>query len=68
MWNILIVLIITIIIWALNPLAHLDSKSPIGGVSQKTKDEVNQIQNEAQQQVDYARKMQKQQEKEIINN
>lgn len=68
MWNILIVLLIAIAIWAFNPLTRFNPKNPISGVSKKTKNEVNQIQNEAQQQVDYARQMQQQEQKSLENN
>lgn len=68
MWNILIVIIIAIIIWAVNPLAHLKSGTPITGVSQKTKNEVNQVQNEAINQVNQARQEQEQEQKALNNN
>lgn len=67
MWNILIVIIVAIVIWAFNPLAHLKSDMPVGGVSEKTRDEVNQVQNQAIEQVNYARQLQ-QQEQEQVNN
>lgn len=64
MWNILIVIIIAIIIFALNPLkdihpVHFQYK---GYVPQKTRNEVNQKVNEVQQQVDYARQLQQQEQ------
>lgn len=66
MWNILIVLIILAIIWAFNPLAHVNLKSPTQ-LDKKTKNEVNQVVNDATQQVNYARQMQ-QQEQDALNN
>lgn len=68
MWNILIVLIIAIIIWMVNPLAHIDNKTPIGGVSEKTRQEVNQVQDEATRQVEYARQIQQQEQQNLDNN
>lgn len=68
MWNFLIVIIIAIIIWAANPLAHLKSGTPITGVSQKTKNEVNQVQNEAIEQVNQARKLQQQEQNSLNGN
>lgn len=68
MWNILIVIIIAIIIWAVNPLAHLKSGTPLTGVSQKTKNEVNQVQNEAINQVNQARQLQEEEQKALNNN
>lgn len=60
MWNILIVIIIAIIIWAFNPLAHLNQKTSTGDLDQKTRDQVNQVVNQAQQQVNQARQVQQQ--------
>lgn len=57
MWNILIVIIIAIIIWAFNPLAHVNLKSPTQ-VDTKTQNEVNQVLNQTQQQIDYAKQIQ----------
>lgn len=68
MWNILIVIIIAVIIWAFNPLAHLKSDMPVGGVSKKTRDEVNQVQNEAIEQVNRARMLQQQEQQALDAN
>ena len=59
MWNILIAIIIIAIIFMLNPLKFADLK-PSVGVDKKTQSEVNQVVNDTQKQVDYARKMQQQ--------
>ena len=59
MWNMLLVLIIAIIIFMLNPLKFNDLK-PSAGVDKKTKTEVNTVVEDAQKQVDYANQMQKQ--------
>lgn len=67
MWNILIVIIIAIIIWAFNPLAHVDLKSP-NGVDKKTMDNVNQVENQAIQQVNKARQAQQQELQNLNNN
>lgn len=64
MWNILIVIIIAVVIWSLNPLIGTEMK-PSAGVDKKTQSEVNKVVNEATQQVDYARQMQ-QQERQAI--
>lgn len=66
MWNFLIVLIIAIVIWMLNPLAKVDLRPPTQ-VDKKTQSEVNQVVNEAQKQVDYARQMQQQQQETADN-
>lgn len=66
MWNFLIVIIIAIVIWVLNPLAHFNQNSP-NGVDKKTINEVNQVQNEAFKQINQARQMQ-QQEQESFDN
>jgi len=66
MWNILIVIIIAIIIFAINPFKGVSFKQS-AQQDQKTRSEVNQKVNEVQQQVDYARQMQSQ-EKESLNN
>lgn len=68
MWNILIVIIIAVIIWAFNPLGHLKSDMPVGGVSKKTRDEVNQVQNQAIEQVNRARMLQQQEQQAIDAN
>jgi len=65
MWNFLIVIIIAIVIWMLNPLAHNEIK-PSAGVENKTRQEINQVENDAIQQVNKARQMQ-QQEQQSIN-
>lgn len=66
MWNILLVLIIAIIIFAFNPLKSVDFR-PQTQVDSKTQNEVNQVVNQATQQVDYAKQMQ-QQENQTLNN
>ena len=68
MWNILIVIIIAVVIWAFNPLAHMKSDTPIGGVSKKTRDEVNQVQNDAIEQVNRARMIQQQEQQSVDAN
>lgn len=60
MWNVLIVIIIAIIIWAFNPLKNLDFKSPTR-VNEKTQNEVNKVVNDVQRQVDYSKQLQQQQ-------
>lgn len=64
MWNILIVIIIAIVIFFINPFKdfHPTSLKYKGYVPQKTRDEVNQKVNEVQQQVDYARQIQQQEQ------
>jgi len=66
MWNILIVIVIAAIIWAFNPLLHNELK-PTVGVDKKTQTQVEQVQNEAIEQVNQARQIQKQQEQSIDN-
>lgn len=66
MWNILIVIIIAVLIWMMNPLSHSSIK-PTPKVEKKTINEVNQVLDNTQQQVDYARKMQ-QEEQNNLNN
>lgn len=66
MWNILIVVIIALIIWMFNPLQHISLK-PTPGVEKKTLNEVNQVESEAVNQVNYARQVQKQQQEQIDN-
>lgn len=68
MWNILIVIVIAVVIWAFNPLAHLKSDAPIGGVSKKTRDEVNQVQSQAIEQVNRARMLQQQEQQNVDAN
>lgn len=68
MWNILIVIIIAVVIWAFNPLAHLKSDMPVGGVSKQTRDEVNQVQNDAIEQVNRARMLQQQEQQDANSN
>lgn len=65
MWNILLTLIIIILIFMFNPLKNVDLK-PGGTVDKKTQSEVNQVVNQAQQQVDYAKQLQ-QQEQQTLN-
>ena len=67
MWNILIVIIIAIIIWAFNPLAHLNPKTSLGGIDQETRNDINQVENQAIQQVNQARQIQKEQENTLDN-
>lgn len=59
MWNILIVFIIAIIIFLINPFKNVNFKQS-AQQEQKTKNEVNQVVNDVQQQVDYARQIQQQ--------
>ena len=66
MWNILIVIIIAAIIWAFNPLLHNDLK-PSVGVDKKTQTQVDQVQNEAVQQVNQARQIQQQEQQSVDN-
>lgn len=56
MWNILIVFIIAIIIFMINPFKNVSFKQSVQQ-EQKTKNEVNQVVNDVQQQVDYAKQM-----------
>lgn len=67
MWNILIVIIIAVIIWAFNPLARVNLK-PSTHVDKKTQNEVNKVVDQTQQQVDYARQLQQQEQKSLENN
>lgn len=62
MWNILIVIIIAIVIWAFNPLLHSDIIPTNNGVDKKTMDNVHQVENQAIQQVNQARQAQQQQQ------
>lgn len=64
-WTLLITLIIAIVVLAFNPLIKFDPKTPIGNVDKKTRDEVNQVQTEAIQQVNYARQMQQNEQSSI---
>lgn len=66
MWNILIVFIIAIVIFLINPFKNVSFKQSVQQ-QQKTKNEVNQKVNEVQQQVDYARQMQQIQQQEQNN-
>lgn len=66
MWNILIVILIAIVIWAFNPLLH-SSLSPTGNsIDKKTMDNVHRVENQAIQQVNQARQAQ-QQEMQGVN-
>lgn len=65
MWNILIVIIIAVIIWLLNPLVHLNQKILPAGVDKKTINEVNQVKNETIQQVNQAREILRQEQNEL---
>lgn len=67
MWNILIVIIIAIIIWAFNPLGHFSPKQSVEN-QQKTISRVNQVENEAIQQVNQARQFQQQEQQNLNNN
>lgn len=66
MWNILIVIIIAAIIWAFNPLLHSELK-PNVGVDKKTQTQVEQVQNEAIEQVNQARQIQQQEQQTVDN-
>lgn len=59
MWNILAVIIIAAIIWAFNPLLH-SSLKPALGVDNKTQKQVTQVENQAIEQVNQARQLQRQ--------
>ena len=61
MWNLLLTLIVIIIIFMLNPLKFTDLK-PTTHVEKKTQTEVNQVVDEATNQVNYARQMQQQEQ------
>lgn len=61
MWDILIVLIIAIFIFAFNPLKGVNFKQSVQQ-TQKNQSEVNQVVNDVQQQVNYARQMQSEQQ------
>lgn len=65
MWNVLIVIIIAIILWMFNPLAHLSQKTPTGNVNKQTTQDVNKFVNGVQQQVDYSKQLQQQQNNNI---
>lgn len=67
MWNILIVIIIAVVIWAFNPLKGVNLHQS-NQVDKKTKNEVNQVVNQATQQVDYARQLQQQENNSLGNN
>ncbi len=58
MWNILIVIIIAAVVWMLNPLLHFNFNTPKTTINKNTKNEINQVIDQTQQQVDYARQMQ----------
>lgn len=58
MWNILIVILIVIIIWVFNPLLHLGSGHVGNSVDKKTMQNVQQVENQAIQQVNQARQAQ----------
>ncbi len=62
MWNILIVLIIAAIVWFFNPLLHFNFNAPKSTLNKNTKNEVNQVIDQTQQQIDYARQMQQPQD------
>lgn len=61
MWNILIVFIIAIVIFLINPFKTVSFKQSVQQ-QQKTKNEAQQKVDEVQQQVDYARQMQQQEQ------
>jgi len=61
MWNILIVFIIAIIIFLINPFKTVSFKQSVQQ-DQKTKSEVQQVVDQTQQQVDYARQSQQQEQ------
>lgn len=59
MISLLITLVIALFLWlTLMPGIHLDKNQHSPGVEQKTIEQVNQVENQTQQQVDYARQMQ----------
>lgn len=64
MWNILVVIIIAILIWAFNPLAHLNQSTSVGDLNQKTKDQINQVVDRTVQQVNQSNNVQ---QKELDN-
>jgi len=61
MWNFLIVLIIAIVIFMINPFKTTSFKESVQQ-TQKTRNEAQQKVDEVQQQVDYARQMQQQEQ------
>ncbi|MDP4121442.1 MAG: hypothetical protein Q8876_10395 [Bacillota bacterium] len=65
MWNILIVILIAIIIWAFNPLLHFGTGPTDNGVDKKTMQNVQQVEKQAIQQVNQARQAQEQGMKEV---
>lgn len=67
MWNILIVIIIAIILWAFSPLGHFCPKNSVEN-QQKTINQVDQVENEAIQQVNQARQIQQQEQQNLNNN
>jgi hypothetical protein len=67
MLRILIVLIIAAIIWMLDPLTNSFKFKPPTHVDKKTQREVNQVINQTQQQVNYARQIQKQESGNMNN-
>lgn len=64
MWNFLIVIIIALIIWMLNPLTFFKQSA---GVDKKTKTEVNSVLDDTTKQVDKARQLQKEEQKTLDN-
>ena len=66
MWNILIVIIIAAIIWAFNPLLREDFK-PTAGVDKKTQTQVDQVENQAINQVNQARELQQKEQQSVEN-
>lgn len=60
MWNFLIVLIIAVIMFMLNPLKFNDLK-PSVGMDKKTKTEVNKVLDETTTQIEKARTFQQEQ-------
>ena len=67
MWNILVVLIIAIIIFAFNPFKNFDFK-PSAHVDKKTQNEVNQVVTQTEQQVNYAKQLQRQESNSLETN
>lgn len=67
MWNILIVLIIAVIIFAFNPFKNVDLK-PSTQVDKKTQTEVNQVVTQTEQQVNYAKQLQRQESNNLDTN
>ena len=67
MLRIIIVLVIVIIIWMLNPLTNSFNFTPQTKLDKKTKNEINQVVNQAQQQANNASNIQYQEKTSLDN-